>query len=119
MNGQSEVRHSSLAGEDRVRRCRAPGEREAAHLSRLGNARQLRQNMTDAKQALWRILRNRQFSGVKFRRQVSIGPYIADFIRYDARLVIEAGRRSAIAMALERSPLIRPLQGLSRKGRVC
>ena len=39
---------------------------------------------------LWRILRNRQFAGVKFRRQVSIGPYIADFVCYDARLVIEA-----------------------------
>ncbi len=48
------------------------------------------QNMTDAEHALWRILRNRQFAGVKVRRQVSIGPYIADFVCYDARLVIEA-----------------------------
>jgi very-short-patch-repair endonuclease len=46
--------------------------------------------MTDAEQALWRILRNRRFAGVKFRREVSIGPYIADFVCYDARLVIEA-----------------------------
>jgi very-short-patch-repair endonuclease len=46
--------------------------------------------MTDAEHALWRILRNRQFAGVKVRRQVSIGPYIADFVCYDAGLVIEA-----------------------------
>jgi len=46
--------------------------------------------MTNAEHALWRILRNRQFAGVKFRRQVSVGPYIADFVCYDARLVIEA-----------------------------
>ena len=90
MNGEREVKPSPLAGEGGVRRCRAPGEGEAAHLSRLGKARQLRQDMTDAEHALWRILRNRQFAGVKFRRQVSIGPYIADFVCYDARLVIEA-----------------------------
>jgi very-short-patch-repair endonuclease len=46
--------------------------------------------MTDAEHALWRILRNRQFEGTKFRRQVPIGPYIADFACYGARLIIEA-----------------------------
>ena len=90
MNGSREVKPSPLAGEGGVRRCRAPGEGGTAHLSRLSKARQLRHNMTDAEQGLWRILRNRQFAGVKFRRQVSIGPYIADFVCYDARLVIEA-----------------------------
>jgi very-short-patch-repair endonuclease len=87
---KGEIRPSPLAGEGGVRRCGAPGEGEAAHLSRFGKARQLGQDMTDAEHALWRILRNRQFAGVKFRRQVSIGPYIADFVCYDARLVIEA-----------------------------
>ena len=90
MNGESAVKPSPLAGEGGVRRCRAPGEGEAARLSRLGKARQLRQDMTDAEHAPWRILRNRQFAGVKFRRQVAIGPYIADFVCYDERLVIEA-----------------------------
>jgi very-short-patch-repair endonuclease len=90
MNGNSEAKPSPLAGEGGVRRCRAPGEGKATHLSRLGKTRQLRQNLTDAEHALWRILRNRQFAGVKFRRQVSIGPYIADFVCYDERLVIEA-----------------------------
>jgi very-short-patch-repair endonuclease len=46
--------------------------------------------MTDAEHALWRILRNRQFVRTKFRRQAPIGPYIADLICFDARLVVEA-----------------------------
>jgi 2-isopropylmalate synthase len=85
-----EAKPSPLAGEGGVRHGRAPGEGEAAHITRLSRARQLRQDMTDSEHVLWRILRNRQFEDVKFRRQVSIGPYIADFVCYDARLVIEA-----------------------------
>jgi very-short-patch-repair endonuclease len=38
---------------------------------------------------MWSILRDRRFQGVKFRRQVPIGPYIADFACFDARLIIE------------------------------
>ncbi|HEY7899853.1 MAG TPA: DUF559 domain-containing protein, partial [Caulobacteraceae bacterium] len=38
---------------------------------------------------LWSILRNRQLDGRKFRRQVPIGPYYADFACHEARLVIE------------------------------
>jgi very-short-patch-repair endonuclease len=38
---------------------------------------------------MWRRLRGRQISGVKFRRQVPIGPYIVDFISYDPRIVVE------------------------------
>ena len=35
-------------------------------------------------------LRNRQFAGTKFRRQIPVGPYIADFACYEARLIVEA-----------------------------
>ena len=52
-------------------------------------ARRLRKNMTDAERALWRYLRMRQLDGHKFRRQVPIGPYIADFVCLKAMLVIE------------------------------
>jgi very-short-patch-repair endonuclease len=52
-------------------------------------ALELRQQSTDAEWKLWRHLRNRQIDGVKFRRQVAIGPYIADFLAVDALLVIE------------------------------
>jgi very-short-patch-repair endonuclease len=54
------------------------------------NARQLRQTSTDAERRLWSVLRNRQFSGYKFRRQHPIGPYVADFACTKHRLIIEA-----------------------------
>ena len=53
------------------------------------NARQLRKNMTDAERALWRLLRQRQVNGLRFRRQVPIDHYIVDFACLEARLVIE------------------------------
>lgn len=51
--------------------------------------RQLRTNQTDAEKRLWRALRNRQLGNAKFRRQVSIGPYVVDFLCHEASLVIE------------------------------
>jgi len=45
---------------------------------------------TEAEQSLWLLLRNRRFDAHKFRRQVPIGPYIADFVCYEAKLIIEA-----------------------------
>jgi len=38
---------------------------------------------------LWKLLRARQFSGYKFRRQLPIGPYIVDFCCLEQKLVIE------------------------------
>jgi very-short-patch-repair endonuclease len=52
-------------------------------------ARELRSRMTDAERKLWFALRDRRFAGFKFRRQVPIGPFIADFVCFEARLVIE------------------------------
>jgi very-short-patch-repair endonuclease len=52
-------------------------------------ARALRREMTDAERKVWRMLRLHQVDGQKFRRQVPIGRYIADFICHDARLIIE------------------------------
>jgi very-short-patch-repair endonuclease len=54
-----------------------------------GNARALRRLMTDAERKLWLALRARRFAAAKFRRQVPIGPYVADFLCYEQRLVIE------------------------------
>jgi len=45
--------------------------------------------MTDAERKLWFALRDRRFANFKFRRQVPVGPFIADFICYGARVVIE------------------------------
>jgi very-short-patch-repair endonuclease len=52
-------------------------------------ARALRQNLTDAERRLWFHLRRKQLDGHRFRRQVSIGPYIADFVCLESKLVIE------------------------------
>jgi len=45
--------------------------------------------MTDAERKLWFVLRDRRFARSKFRRQVPIGPFVADFVCFDARLVLE------------------------------
>ena len=54
-----------------------------------GRARSLRRAMTDAESRLWHLLRDRQMSGSKFRRQVPIGRYIVDFACHEAKLIIE------------------------------
>jgi very-short-patch-repair endonuclease len=52
-------------------------------------ARTLRRNATDAERLMWRLLRDRRLDGVKFRRQVPIGPFVADFAAIERRLVVE------------------------------
>ena len=52
-------------------------------------ARSLRRNPTEAEKRLWSRLRRRQIAGVRFRRQVPIGPYFADFASHEAKLVVE------------------------------
>ena len=59
------------------------------HASGIARARNLRSNMTQAERRLWYHLRNRRFDGWKFRRQVSLGDYVVDFICASARLIIE------------------------------
>jgi very-short-patch-repair endonuclease len=55
----------------------------------VGRARELRRCSTESEKKLWLMLRNRQIDGVKFRRQVPIGPYIADFAAIEALLIVE------------------------------
>jgi len=50
---------------------------------------EMRKNPTDAERRMWRSLRDRQLGGYKFRRQMPIGPYIADFACVQARVVVE------------------------------
>jgi very-short-patch-repair endonuclease len=45
--------------------------------------------MTRAEKKLWSALRDRRFAAYKFRRQVPVGLYVADFMCFDARLIIE------------------------------
>ena len=54
-------------------------------------ARRLRASLTQAEKRLWWELRHRiELQDSHFRRQVAIGPYIADFCCLGCRLVIEA-----------------------------
>ncbi len=55
----------------------------------IGFAREMRHDPTRAEQAVWRLLRGRRFRGLKFRRQVPVGPYIADFACIEAGLIVE------------------------------
>jgi very-short-patch-repair endonuclease len=52
-------------------------------------ARTLRRAATSAERKIWAGLRNRSLGGYKFVRQEPIGPYYADFVCREARLVIE------------------------------
>ena len=57
---------------------------------RTGTVRYLRSNQTTAEKILWKHLRAKRFHGLKFRRQVPIGSYIADFLCLERKLIIEA-----------------------------
>jgi len=52
-------------------------------------AQELRQPQTRAEYKLWQSLRDRQLGGFKLRRQAPIGSYIADFLCFEKRLVVE------------------------------
>ena len=53
------------------------------------NAKKLRKNATQAEKLLWGKLRSRQIAGVKFRRQQPVEKYIADFVSFEKRIIIE------------------------------
>ncbi len=55
----------------------------------LDRARQLRCAATPAEARLWTMIRAGRIEGVKFKRQIPIGPYIVDFVSTTHRLVIE------------------------------
>jgi len=53
-------------------------------------ARSMRKDLTEPERRLWGALRRRIILGSShFRRQVSIGPFIADFCSLGSRLVVE------------------------------
>ena len=54
----------------------------------LAFSRRLRRTMSTAEAVLWRALRGRGI-GAKFRRQVPIGAYVADFACVEAKLIVE------------------------------
>jgi len=53
-------------------------------------AKRMRHEPATMERKLWAILRDRRLEGLKFRRQVVIGPYVADFVCMRHRLIVEA-----------------------------
>jgi very-short-patch-repair endonuclease len=53
-------------------------------------AKTLRHGLTEAELDLWQLLRSRQLCDIKFRRQVPLGPWIANFVSFEYMLIVEA-----------------------------
>jgi very-short-patch-repair endonuclease len=58
--------------------------------------------MSDAERLLWYHLRNRNLGGCKFRRQHPVGPFFADFLCAERKLIIEVdGGQHALNIELD------------------
>ena len=68
------------------------------------NARRMRREPTPAEIRFWYQVRDRQLDGLKFKRQVPIGPFIADFICIEHKLIgeIDGGQHGAATANDER-----------------
>jgi very-short-patch-repair endonuclease len=53
-------------------------------------AKQMRREPTAAEHRLWQILRAKRLAGYKFKRQLPVDHYIADFACLQHRLIVEA-----------------------------
>jgi very-short-patch-repair endonuclease len=62
---------------------------DKAYARPTARARELRKHAKDAERALWQAISARKVSGIRFNRQVPIGPYICDFVARSIGLVIE------------------------------
>jgi very-short-patch-repair endonuclease len=99
---------SPLAGEGKL--SRSDSRERGRRLSKLrGRAKELRSHETDAEHRLWQILRAHRFAGYKFRRQVPLEFYIADFVCFERRLIVEldGGQHSASATDKRRDAFLR------------
>jgi very-short-patch-repair endonuclease len=52
-------------------------------------ARSQREESTRAEALFWQAVRSRRFAGLKFKRQMAIGPFIADFCCFEHKLIVE------------------------------
>lgn len=68
--------------------------------------------MTRAEEDFWALVRGRRFLGYKFRRQVPIDRYVADFVCSDARIIVEIDGRQhsgVVGYDEERTDVLRRL----------
>lgn len=63
--------------------------KQSAGTEALSRVRQMRRSPTEAERLIRNAVRSRRLGGFKFRRQVWIGSYIADFFCAEAKLVVE------------------------------
>ncbi len=61
---------------------------DAERLTRFAKA--MRREPVANERAVWKLLRDRRLDGLKFRRQVPIGRFIADFVCFRHQLIVEA-----------------------------
>ncbi|KQT31427.1 hypothetical protein ASG29_15120 [Sphingomonas sp. Leaf412] len=66
----------------------------------------MRREMTEPETRLWLALRGRRFDGVRFSRQVVIGPYIADFCARSMRLIVEVDGDTHADQARDESRMV-------------
>jgi very-short-patch-repair endonuclease len=88
---------SPLRGTSPVRRGKKGADMRDDRKVSGARAKDMRQTMSNAEVILWSRLRRRQVHGVTFRRQHPIGPFIADFACWEARLVIEVDGPSHVS----------------------
>jgi 5-methyltetrahydrofolate--homocysteine methyltransferase len=62
--------------------------RKSKSLNR-SRAKEMRHDPVSFEKMMWAELRNRKLGGFKFKRQVLIGSYIADFVCLDRKLIVE------------------------------
>ncbi len=89
------ARGGILDGDEAERLRKLVAERGRIHVSSerapaRGLAKLLRRNPTDEERILWEALtRHRRFAGLGFKRQVPIGPFVADLVSFPLRTVID------------------------------
>lgn len=67
-----------------------PGEdRQRDHTRTNKRADRLRENQTKSELRLWKLLRQLNRDGARFRRQLAVGDYVYDFGDFTQRLLIE------------------------------
>ena len=64
-------------------------ERRASRATNRSRAKEMRHKPVSTEDLFWSFVRNRQLGGHKFKRQVLIDPYIADFVCLKRKLVVE------------------------------
>ncbi len=67
----------------------ATKERRLSRATNRNRAKQMRHKPVSTEDYFWSCVRNRQLNGHKFRRQVLIDPYIADFVCVERMLIVE------------------------------